>query len=459
MLQEEEVLEREAETEIEADGDDSAGAQFEFDDAFQNKITALFMRDTQFARRCKDLIDPSYFTDQANGALIAMIKSHLEVHKSVPDLRILPQLVKDARDAKKLRDDLLPDVKVMIRNALKADLSNSSYVQDKVREFARNQAMEQAILESALLHQKGDYKKIAEIMKRALAVGTQTDDGDYDYFEEISNRTKVREDFLAGKIIKSGISTGYSEIDAYLYHNGWGRKEMSLIMGAAKAGKSLSLGEFTKNASLMGYNTAYLSLEVSKEIISDRLDANISDTAMRLLKDNPKAVEAKIRAAQAKAGALRIRDYPPGYLKPSAIQRIIENYRAEGMVLDLLSVDYADIMAPEYRSDNQIENFRAIYIDLRALAVEHNLALLTATQTNRSGAAAHTSKMTDVAEDFNKIRTADIVLGINATEDERRDGEARLTWVASRNTEDGFSIRIKQDRERLKFLTKVLGRV
>jgi replicative DNA helicase len=66
--------------------------------------------------------------------------------------------------------------------------------------------------------------------------------------------------------------------------------------------------------------------------------------------------------------------------------------------------------------------------------------------------------MTDVAEDFNKIRTADVVLSINATDAEKQSNEARIHWVASRNTEDGFSLRIRQERDKLKFLTKVLGR-
>jgi replicative DNA helicase len=69
-----------------------------------------------------------------------------------------------------------------------------------------------------------------------------------------------------------------------------------------------------------------------------------------------------------------------------------------------------------------------------------------------------TARMTDVAEDFNKIRIADIVISINSSEAEKAAGEARLFFAAVRNGEDGFSLRIKQDRERLKFITKILGR-
>jgi replicative DNA helicase len=439
---------------------DAGQAQWEFDEGFQKKIASLFLRDSRFANQTKDLIQGEYFANTAHGMLVDLVKDHVAVHKAVPDPRILTQLVKDAKAAKRVREDMIPDIKKMIVDSMKADLSNASYVVGKVTDFAKHQAMEQAIIKSVELLQRGDFKGIEKLQKAALAVGADSDDeGDYHYFREIDNRTQLREDWKAGKIIKRGISTGYSEIDAHLYHNGWGRRELSLMMGAAKAGKSLSLGEFTKNASLLGFNTAYLSCEVSKDIIADRLDANLADTAMRLLKDDPQTVRARIKAAEKAAGELIIRDFASGTLKPSKVKRLLEKWRAEGITIDLLAIDYADIMAAEYRSDNTIDNLRSIYIDIRAIAYEEDLALLSATQTNRSGAAAHTAKMTDVAEDFNKIRTADVVIGINATDAEKQSGEARLHWVASRNSEDGMSLRIRQDREKLKFLTKVLGRV
>ncbi len=433
--------------------------KWEFDEGFQRKTLALFLRDSKFANRTKDLIDPAYFANEAHGQLVSLIKKHLQVHKAVPDLRILTQILKDEKAKKRLREDTLTEIKTVIKDIVRTDLSNSSYVAEKISDFAKFTAMEQALIKSVELLQRGDFAGIEKLQKQALSVGLQADEGDYDYYAEIDNRTQVREDWKAGKIVKRGISTGYADLDVYLYHNGWGRRELSLMMGAAKAGKSLSLGEFTKNASLLGFHTAYLSLEVSKEIIADRLDANIADTAMRLLKDDPQTVRNKIKAAEAKAGKLLIKDFASGTLKPSMINRLLERWRSEGIILDLLAVDYADIMAAEYRSDNFIDNSRSIYIDIRAIAYEHDLALISATQTNRSGAAAHTAKMTDVAEDFNKIRTADLVIGINATDQEKASGEARLHFAASRNSEDGFSIAIRQDREKLKFLTKVLGRI
>ncbi|MBY3231897.1 DnaB-like helicase C-terminal domain-containing protein [Rhizobium laguerreae] len=434
-------------------------AQFEFDQSFQTKVAALVMRDTNFAMNTKDLIKPEYFTEDAAGALVRIVHEHVKTYRSVPDMKILPTILKDEIAAKRIRSDMVDPIKKMVRDVLTTDLSNPQFVQDKVTDFAKHQAVEGAIMQILPLLEKGkDWGKIGQLMKDAVSIGSTTDGGDYDFFNEIGNRTKQRHDLKAGKVIRNGITTGYPAIDAYLYHLGWGRKELSCMMGAAKAGKSMSLGDFGKNAAMAGFNVLYDSLEVSKEIIAERIDAAMSDTLMRELHKDPDAVEAAIKAIAAKSGHFKLRDHASGTLKPSALHRVIENYRAEGIIFDLVIVDYADIMAAEYRSDNLIENLRTIYIDLRALAHELNCAFLTATQTNRDGAKAATAKATDVGDDWNKARTVDIMIGINATDAEKAAGEARLTWLLSRNTEDGFSLRIKQDRAKMQFLKKVIGK-
>lgn len=439
---------------------EAAEAQFDFDPSFQSKIASLVMRDTTFAMKTKDLLKPEYFTEDAHGALVRIVQEHLKVYRSVPDLKILPTILKDEIAKKRIRPDMVDGVKQAVKDAITADLSNPDFVTDKVASFAKHQAIEQAMMSAIPLLEKGEFDKIGLLMKEASAVGVVSDGGDYDYFDELKNRTAVRHDLKAGKIIRNGITTGYAAMDGLLYHYGWGRKELSCLMGPAKSGKSMGLGDFARNASLAGYNVLYDSLEVSKEIISERLDAANADTLMRELHKDPDAVERAIQKLQTTStGAFKLRDHASGTLKPSVLHRLIENYRNDGIILDLVVVDYADIMASEYRSDSLQENLRTIYVDLRAIAHEFNIAMLTATQTNRDGAKAVTSKATDVGDDWNKARTVDILIGINATDAEKAAGEARLSWLLSRNTEDGFSIRIRQDRQKMQFLTKVLGKV
>lgn len=435
--------------------------QFEFDPGFQSKVASLFLRDATFAGTTKDLIKPEYFTDDATGAVVRVVQDHFKVYKTVPDLKILPMVLKDEINAKRIRPDMIDGVKRFVREAMTTDLSNPDFVTNKVVEFAQQRATEQAtmkVIELLDAGKKDRFEQIAKVMKEASLVGAVKDSGDYDYFAEIVNRTQERRDLLAGKIVRDGITTGYAGMDAHLYHYGWGRKELSCMMGAAKAGKSMSLGDFARNASIAGYTVLYVTLEVGRGIIANRLDAANADTLMRDLHKDPDEVERLIKALAAKAKPLKLREYASGSFKPSQLYNLIEKYRAEGIIFDLVVVDYADIMASEYRSDSLIENLRTIYVDLRAIAFETNSAMLTATQTNRDGAKAHTAKATDVGDDWNKARTVDVLIGINATDPEKAAGEARLSWLLSRNTEDGFSLRIQQDRGKMQFLKKIIAK-
>ncbi|MGQ1699213.1 hypothetical protein ACT42I_18710 (plasmid) [Acinetobacter baumannii] len=123
----------------------------------------------------------------------------------------------------------------------------------------------------------------------------------------------------------------------------------------------------------------------------------------------------------------------------------------------MIIVDYADLMRPDIRTNDPKENSRVIYVDLRAIAFEENVALLTATQTNREGFKSTVAKAEHVAEDFNKIRTADVAISINITEEERAKGQARLYFAASRNQEMGVTVVIKQNVSMMRFLEEVIS--
>jgi replicative DNA helicase len=123
---------------------------------------------------------------------------------------------------------------------------------------------------------------------------------------------------------------------------------------------------------------------------------------------------------------------------------------------DIVIVDYADIMAPDFRTQDTIENSKSVYLALRALAAEENVAMLTATQGNREGSKAVVLKGEHVADDYNKVRTVDIMISINVSDEERANGEARLYFAASRNQEGGMTVFIKQDLSRMKFIASIV---
>lgn len=434
--------------------------KYEFDAAFQTKIAALAVRDTAFMQRVDGLIKPEYFENGIEARWVSIVCRYYQKYKRVPaDATIYARLIKEDISAKIIDSSMAALMVRHFQDVLKgADVSDRDFVVDEVSSFARHQAVSAAILQSVLDLERRDFAKIEKLMRRAMDVGANSDGDIYDFGEALSHRTAERLERAAGKLPPTGITTGYAEIDSTLYHRGWGRREMTVIMGGAKAGKTTALIDFGLKAVGHGHNVLYVTLEVAASIVAERCDANISSTPVMELQDNVHSVKSKVHDFIAKSGGrFIIKEFPSGSATVSDIRRLIERFKSRGVVFDLVIIDYADIMAPERYTDNQQENSKSVYVGLRGLAMQEGFALLTATQTNREGFKAAVAKAEHVAEDFNKIRIADLIISINKTEEEKQAGHARLYFAASRNQAGGFSIKIEQKLDCMQFVTRVIG--
>lgn len=435
---------------------------YEFDASFQTKIAALMVRDADFLARTEGLVKPEHFQSSVQAVIVDQVIRFFEKYNTTPSLATLVKVLRDAVASKVIRADVAVDIKPALHAMLIADVSDKEYVIDEVADFARHQETAKAILDSVDLLDKRDFEKIEAKMKAAMEVGRLVDVEEYDLFEKIHERTQRRNDIATGVIGPRGISTGHASMDAALYQNGWGRKELGLIMGGAKSGKTTALIGFAVAARMAGHNVLYCSHEVSREIIADRADASVSGVMMRELKTTLKIgeVEEAITRAKTAGGKLLIHEFPSGTCRPMDVRRLIKHYANKGILFDLVVQDYADIMQPDIQFKDSIENSKSIFLGLRAIAAEFDLAMLTATQTNRAGfieATRGTAKAEHVADDFNKIRICDVAMSINQTDDERARGEARLFFAASRNQESNITLLIKQDISRMRFIVRVLS--
>ena len=431
---------------------------YEFDAEFQQKITALVIRDTQFAQLTDGLIRPEFFENAAFATLVKVATDYYARYKKAPsDKVVLSALFKDAIRTKTIPLELAKLAIHMVPTLFETDVADRDYVVDQCATFARHQAVAKAILDSVDLVDRRDFDGIGMKMRKALDTGISTSVGAYNYAEMSMSRQKDRADRASGVRPPTGITTGFPVLDDYLYHKGWGRKELSVLMGAAKSGKSMAMISFGVQAIAAGHRTLYVTLEVSKDIIAERLDANIAQRAMSELGTHRDNVHEKVTAFMEKAAPFIIQEYPTGSMRPSDLRRLIEHYKSQGIIFDLVIVDYADLMAPERVTDNVQENSKSVYVNMRGLAMQENFAVLTATQTNREGAKKAVATMTDVAEDFNKIRIADIVISINKTPEEAASKTARLFFAASRNQRSGFTVRIEQDIDQARFISRVIG--
>jgi replicative DNA helicase len=451
--------------------------KFKFDEAFQTKIMALSLRDFAFMQKVGHLLKAEYFDDSGEGAMVDIATSYYAKYRDVPTKVATVELFKSATTTRKITPANTEQAKNAFRIAFAAGttaekpehvgiLSDSSFVAENVAEFARQQSMTQAIYNSVELVDSRKFDKIEAMIKAANAVGINNEPEDYDYFAKITERSEDRRLRASGFAPISGITTGLKLINDLLYHRGWGRKELTVIMGGAKAGKTTALINFAKAAVQDGKNVLYVTLEVAASIISSRLDAALTSTPMRELDTSLHSVEAKVTDAATGAGKLKIAEYPPNSFTPDDLSRLIEKYKSpqtnrdgtvrEAIIFDMVVVDYADIMAPNHRTNDSIENSKNVWLDVRAVAVRENLALLTATQTNREGFKSTVARAEHIADDFNKVRTADLLISINITDEERAEGVCRLFFAASRNQEGGFTVFVKQELAKMLFATHVI---
>ncbi|MEG0063007.1 MAG: DnaB-like helicase C-terminal domain-containing protein [Pseudomonas sp.] len=431
---------------------------FEFDADFQSKVAVLAIRDEVFYRRCEGLVKPEYFENRAEAAIVHIAAEYHAKYRRLPERSEWSELIKDAKAEKAIRDDDIPEIVGALKPLLKAPLPPRDYAVDKVADFAKKQAIAAAYVMTIPLVERGEHEKAEKIMQKAFATGAQAVVQDNDYWNSVESRTQYRRDVEAGLIQKDGVTTGLPKLDKMLYHRGWGRKELSVIMGGAKKGKSTGLLHWAIQASIAGYNVLYVTLEVAAKIIMERMDANVSGIEMGDLNARLNDVEkgVKDRAALRKPGVLKVTEFASGSMTNTDLRKVLEFYRAEGIQFDAIFVDYADIMAAEIKTGNDINESKQVWLGLRAVAHEENAAVVTATQTNRSGFTADVAKAEHAAEDFNKIRIADLVLSINRTDDEKAKGEARIYFAASRNQAGEFTLKITQELSKMRFMTGIL---
>lgn len=431
---------------------------YTFDADFQAKIVGMMFRDLPFAQRVEGLVKPEFLANTAHGWMIGLANRHLTKYAQLPSAAIVVNELKASKDAKTISDEDVTAIKDVIRFVYdKPDLSNRDYMIEAVAKFARHRAIEEALIEAAeIIDRKGDPDTLRPILANALDMGSDDGIGSMDFFADYEKRIDHRTALLTGTVLPRSITTGFPELDKAF--GGWGRRELWSLMGGPKSGKSTGLSQFAVNASLAGSNVLFLTCEVSKERTADRMDACMTVTKVRELNVSPGRLKTAFVGVKAKAGLLKIHEFPTNTLRCSDIRRLLRKYQSQSIIFDLVVVDYADIMNSEERHNDERFKLAEIYGGLRAIAQTEDLAVLTATQTNRAGAKSGTAKMTDVAEDINKARLVDGLISINANEDEKGKGEVRLYMAAVRNEEGDYSILCKTDRSTMRLISSVIGR-
>ncbi len=347
---------------------------------------------------------------------------------------------------------------------------NGEYVMTQLSAFTRKQHMKSGIIQAAELLQSSDDEEsldhaeeiLSESMRRRL-----------DLFNPGFRLSDLGKGLEALKSIGDSFPTGIQSFD----HRGLGpiRKGLHLFIAPPKKGKTWWLVNLGKRAIMHRKKVCHISLEMSDSLMMLRYyqalfsmskkKGNYPQTLFerdidndlegfdrmiqkpKLAFDNPKIeslLGAKIDRWGIRLDRLIVKEFPTGDLTVPQLEAYLDGLEATtGFVPDMLIVDYADLMS--INSTNYRVDLGKIYKDLRGVGVKKNIAVATASQSNRVGADSKKVTSTNVAEDFSKIATADAVITYNQTAEEKQLGLARLYVSEARSDEDKFSVVITQN--------------
>ena len=295
--------------------------------------------------------------------------------------------------------------------------------------FTRHKGLEKAILESADLLEKGEYGPVEEKIKAAVQIGLQRDMGT-DYFEDPRARLMRIKD-------KNGqISTGWKAVDDKLF-GGMNRGELNIFAGGSGAGKSLFLANLGLNWALQGLNVVYLSLELSEELVSMRMDAMLTGLATREIFKQIDDVEMKVRMIGKKSGQFQVK-YMPSGKTTNDIRAYLKEYEIKmGRKVDVLLVDYLDLLMPigkKISAENLFVKDKYVSEELRNLAMEKNCLFVTAAQLNRGAVEEVEFDHSHISGGLSKIQTADNVFGIFTSRAMRERGRYQIQLMKTRSS-------------------------
>ena len=361
--------------------------------------------------RCQGIWDPQLFDKKLQPAA-AFLKNYVDEHNVIPT----PAIVNAATGQNFSIPEGLQE-------------QHYDWLLNEFETFIRHKGLEKAILEAADMLEKGEYGTVEEKIKKAVQVGLQKDLGT-DYFADPRAR------LLKIKDNNGQMSTGWAALDEKLY-GGANRGELWIFGAASGGGKSLFLANLAINYALQGKNTAYITLELSEELVAMRIDSMLTGVSTREVFKQIDDVEMKVKVIGKKAGSIQIK-YMPSGKTANDIRAYMKEYEVKtGKKIDVLLIDYLDLLMPaghKVSAENLYIKDKYVSEELRNVAMEKKCVVLTAAQFNRSAVDEVEFDHSHISGGLSKIQTADAVFGIFTSRAMRERGKYQLQFLKTRNS-------------------------
>jgi len=406
-----------------------------------------------YMRKVLPFIKPEYF----QGVYNQLFK---EAGKFVAKYNKLPNLDAfkiEIDNSDKFNDDQYQAAMEILPNIFVQETSDEKWLEDTTEKWCQDRAIHNAIMESISIidgkHKNLTKNALPDLLSKALAVSFDTNIG-HDYIENVNERYEFYHedeeripfdiDFF-NQITKGGLPN----------------KTLNIALAGTGVGKSLFMCHCAGNVLVQGRNVLYITMEMAEERIAERIDANLLNIPLDQLQNITKdMLTSKVdEIASRTNGKLIIKEYPTGSAHTGHFRALLNELKLKkNFVPDMIFIDYLNICASSRMKGmggaiNSYTYIKAIAEELRGLAVEFDVPIVSATQTTRSGYSSSDPGLEDTSESFGLPATADLMFALVSSEELEALGQIMVKQLKNRyndpNHKKRFAVGIDRSRMRL----------
>ena len=403
----------------------------------ENTILRNLLYNEEYARKTLPFFKDEYFVQFTDKAIFQEIKKYFDKYSNPPSKEALVIELKERNDLTEEHffstTEVLNDAE---KNHSDKDRESLAWLLERSEKFCQDKALYNAITDSIGIFdetKKSDHTKdaIPTILSDALSVSFDTHIG-HDYLDNSDERFN----FYRKKEEKIPFDLEYFN---KITTGGLPRKTLNIALAGTGIGKSLFMCHMAANCLSDNLNVLYITLEMAEERIAERIDANLMNVPMDMLKDMPKeSYHKKIGKLRDKIkGKLIVKEYPTATASVNNFRALMNELKIKkGFIPDILFMDYLNLcVSTRYRNNINAGSYfvvKAIAEELRGLAVEWDIPVMSATQLNRTGFMSTDVGLEDTAESFGLPATADFMFALITTEELEEHNQIKVKQLKNR---------------------------
>ena len=413
-------------------------AQSILNDKFELTILSNLIYNEEFARKAVPFLKEEFFKDRIETIVFKQINNFVVKYNNLPTKEALTI---ELSNLKNITEEEFKQSKQLLNTLSSESNIDQQWLLDTTETFCKERAVYNAVLKGIKIIDGKDKKHTPEaipsILSEALAVSFdqhighdylgQTDER-FDYYHRVEERLKFDLQYF-NRITKGGLPP----------------KTLNVALAGTGVGKSLFMCHVAASMISQGKNVLYITLEMAEERIAERIDANLLDVTIDELYEMPKKYyDDKIKKMQSKVqGQLIIKEYPTAAAHSGHFKALMDELALKkSFKPDIVFIDYLNICSSSRFKGGNISSYfyiKAIAEELRGLAVQYNVPIISATQTTRSGYMSSDVGLEDTSESFGLPATADFMFALISNEDLEELSQMKVKQLKNRYNDPGIN--------------------